>query len=151
MSAAGQEALKREVSAFVHAFFEAGKEKDLTALMDFHAPHGFTKFDENPPYTRQNSEEAFIHEQAAFANISDYEYKIEELRIDLFGEIAIATFYLAYKGVFVNDYSFEGMTVGSRSRVTMVLLMTMAGWKMVHEHFSSFPDLPKKEGSTPGR
>ena len=48
--------------------------------MDFHSPASlYTKFDENPPYTRQNSEEAFIYEQAAFANISDYEYRIEEL------------------------------------------------------------------------
>jgi len=136
---------RMEVAAFIQAFFEAGKEKDLTSLMDYHSPVGFTKFDENPPFTRQSSEEAFIHEQAAFANISDYEYKIEELKIDLFGETAVATFYLTYKGVFVNDYSFEGMTVGSRSRVTMVLSRFRDRWKIVHEHFSSFPDLPRKE------
>ena len=37
------------------------------------------------------------------------------------------------------------MTVGSRSRVTMVLARFGEGWKMVHEHFSSFPDMGKKE------
>jgi ketosteroid isomerase-like protein len=114
--------------------------------MDYHAPGKlFTKFDENPPYTRQNSEEAFVHEQAAFANISDYEYKIDDLQIDMVGQAAIASFYLTFKGVFVNDYSFEGMTVGSRSRVTMVLARFRDGWKMVHEHFSPFPDMAKKE------
>src|SRR5208282_4483228 len=130
-----EEQEKREISAFIQAFFDAGREKDLTSLMDFHSPMGFTKFDDNPPFTRQNSEEAFIHEQAAFANISDYQYKIEELKIDVFGETAIATFYLTYNGVFVNDYSFEGMTVGSRSRVSMVLARFRGNWKMVHEHF----------------
>jgi ketosteroid isomerase-like protein len=138
---------RREVEAFLRSFFEAGKEKDLTSLMDFHSAVGFTKFDDNPPFTRQNSEDAFIHEQAAFANISDYQYEIEDLKIDIFGETAVATFYLTYKGVFVNDYSFEGMTVGSRSRVTMVLARFRGTWKMVHEHFSSFPDLPRKETS----
>ncbi|MDG6926307.1 MAG: nuclear transport factor 2 family protein [Nitrososphaerota archaeon] len=142
----GQEDVGRQVAAFITSFFEAGKEKEITSLMDFHGPARlFTKFDENPPYTRQSSEEAFVHEQAAFANISDYEYKIEDLRVDLVGGVAIATFYLSFKGMFVNDYSFEGMTVGSRSRVTMVVAKVGESWKIVHAHFSQFPDLPKKE------
>lgn len=132
---------KKEVASVIFGFFEAGKNKDLTALGGFHSDRGsFTKFDENPPYTRQNSDDAFIHEQAAFANISDYTYQIDDLRIDLHGDVAVATFYLAYKGMFVNDYSFEGSPVGSRSRVTMVLARTAKGWKIAHEHFSSFPD-----------
>jgi len=148
MSGRGDEQAKAEVVAFIRSFFEVGKTKDLTSLMDFHSPAGlFTKFDENPPYTRQNSEEAFIYEQAAFANISDYEYKIDEQKIDLIGETAIATFYLTFTGVFVNDYSFEGMTVGSKSRVTMVLARFGGSWKLVHAHFSPFPDIPKKDGN----
>lgn len=137
---------KREVEGFIRSFFEVGRTKELTSLADFHSPASvFSKFDEHPPYTRQNSNEAFIYEQAAFANISDYEYSIEELRIDLVGEVAIATFYLTYKGVFVNNYSFEGTTVGSRSRVTMVLAMFGGEWKAVHEHFSPFLDVSSRE------
>ena len=140
---------REDVLAVIQAFFDAGKEKNLTALMDFHSATGFSKFDDNPPFTRQDSEEAFIHEQAAFANISDYQYRMDEMKIDFVGEVAIATFYLTYNGVFVNDYSFEGMTVGSRSRVTMVLGRFGEGWKIVHEHFSSFPDLPSGDRSPP--
>ena len=132
---------RKDVEAVIVAFFEAGKNKDLTALADFHSSQeSFTKFDENPPYTRQNSEEAFVHEQAAFANISDYRYEIDDLRTDLFGDAAVATFYLSFKGIFVNDYSFEGSPVGSRARVTMVLSRTNNHWKIAHEHFSRFPD-----------
>ena len=131
---------REEVEAVIRAFFDAGRNKALASLADFHSPDAFTKFDESPPYTRQNSEEAFIHEQAAFANISDYTYQLDDLRIDLFGEIAIATFYLSYKGMFVNDYSFEGSPVGSRVRATMVLRRTERGWRMVHEHLSGFPE-----------
>lgn len=142
----GDEQAKAEVAAFIRSFFEVGKSKDLTSLLDFHSPASlFTKFDENPPYTRQNSEEAFIYEQAAFANISDYEYRIDGQKIDLVGEVAIATFYLTFTGVFVNDYSFEGMTVGSKSRVTMVLARFGGSWKIVHAHFSPFPDIPKEK------
>lgn len=141
-----EEKEQKEVTDFVVSFFEVGKNKDLASLAGFHSPANiFTKFDENPPYTRQNSSEAFIYEQAAFANISDYEYKVDDLRIDFVGETAIASFYLTYTGVFVNNYSFEGMTVGSKSRVTMVLARFGGLWKVVHEHFSPFPDVSKKE------
>ena len=132
---------KEDITTVISAFFEAGKNKDLPSLAGFHAGSAcFTKFDENPPYTRQNSEEAFVYEQAAFANISDYTYQIEELRIDIFGEAAVCTFYLTYKGMFVYDYSFEGSPVSSRSRVTMVLTKTKDGWKIAHEHLSRFPE-----------
>jgi ketosteroid isomerase-like protein len=132
---------KKGIEAVIRAFFEAGKNKDLTALAGFHASRDqFTKFDENPPYSRQNSEEAFVYEQAAFANISDYNYSVDDLRVDLLGDVAVASFYLSYSGMFVNDYSFEGSPVHARSRVTMVLARTREGWKMVHEHFSRLAD-----------
>jgi ketosteroid isomerase-like protein len=132
---------RKEIASVIFAFFEAGKNKDLAALDQFHSSQDtFSKFDENPPYTRQNSQDAFVHEQAAFANISDYQYQVEDLRIDLLGSVAVATFYLTYHGMFVNDYSFEGSPVGSRCRVTMVLARTENGWRILHEHFSRFPD-----------
>jgi ketosteroid isomerase-like protein len=132
---------RQDVEGLIRGFFEAGKSKDLAALADFHASRDqFTKFDENPPYTRQNSEEAFVYEQAAFANISDYRYAIDDLRVDLFGDVAVATFYLTYGGMFVNDYSFEGSAVSGRARVTMVLVRTTRGWKIAHEHLSGYPD-----------
>jgi ketosteroid isomerase-like protein len=146
---------KREVASVVHAFFEAGKNKDLASLVKFHSPADlFTKFDDVPPYTRQGSDEAFVFEQASFANISDYSYTVDDLRVDLIGDVAVATFYLGCRGMFVNDYSFEGRTVASRSRVTMLLARFDGSWKIVHEHFSSVPDWHEvptqgsKEGET---
>lgn len=136
---------KKEVTALIHAYFEVGKSKDMTSLSKFFAPSQyFSKFDEAAPYTRQNSDQAFMYEQARFANISDYEYKVDDLRIDVVGFMAIATFYLTYKGVFVNDYSFEGSTVGGKSRVTMVLGRFGDAWKIVHQHVSRFSDLDAK-------
>ena len=148
MQPAAPERDRKEIEGVVRAFFEAGRNKDLSALADFHASReSFTKFDENPPYTRQNSDEAFVHEQAAFANISDYSYTIDDLKIDLFGDAAVATFYLTYGGMFVNDYSFEGSPVSGRARASMVLVRTPRGWRMAHEHFSSFPDWVKSKKS----
>ena len=143
VSGAGRGDAEREVETLVHSVFEAGKNKDLASLAGFYAPSDlFTKFDDAPPYTRQNAQDAFMYEQALFSNVSDYDYTLEELRVDLVGEkAAVATFYLTYKGVFVNDYSFEGRIVSSRSRATMVVARFEMGWKVVHEHFSCFPDL----------
>lgn len=136
---------RKDVEETIRAFFNAGKSKDLAALADLHAPEEqFSKFDENPPYTRQNSEQAFVYEQAAFANISDYDFSIGDLRVDLLGDVAVATFYLTYSGMFVNDYSFEGTPVRAKARATMVLSRTPRGWRVVHEHFSRFPEMPSK-------
>ena len=141
--------IREEVASVIRAFYEAGKNKDLPTLMNFHSPASvFSKFDENPPYTRQSSDDAFVYEQASFANISDYEYKISDLRIDVISDTedaAVATFYLTYSGVFVNDYSFEGRTVGSRTRVTMVLGKFGREWKIVHAHLSPMPDVTRDE------
>jgi ketosteroid isomerase-like protein len=138
---------RKDVAALIVSYFDVGKSKDISTLPDFFAPaRFFTKFDETPPYTRQNANDAFMYEQARFANISDYEYKIEDLRIDVIGFIAIATFYLDYKGVFVNDYSFEGSTVHGASRVTMVVGKFGDDWKIVHHHASRLADV-KQGGS----
>lgn len=137
---------RKEVAALVTAYYEVGKSKDITSLMKFFAPQQyFSKFDESRPYTRQNSEDAFMYEQARFANISDYQYKVEDLRIDVLGVMAVATFYLEYKGVFVNDYSFEGSTVGGRSRVTMVVGRFGDAWRIVHHHASRIPDAAERQ------
>ena len=142
---------RKEIEDTIGAFFEAGKNKDLTALADFHAPRDqFTKIDENPPNSRQTTDEAFVHEQAAFANISDYDYSIDELRVDLLGDVAVATFYLNYSGMFENNYSIEGSPERARSRVTMVFGRTPKGWKIIHEHFSRMPEMhaQRREAST---
>ena len=139
------EQARREVAALITAYFEVGKSKDISSLPGFFAPSQyFSKFDESRPYTRQNSDDAFMYEQARFANISDYQYKVEDLRIDVIGFMAVATFYLDYKGVFVNDYSFEGSTVAGRSRVTMVIGKFGDVWKIVHQHSSRLPEGPEE-------
>jgi ketosteroid isomerase-like protein len=142
---------RKQVEAVIFAFFEAGRNKDLASLGTLHSSETFSKFDENPPFTRQNSDEAFVYEQAMFANISDYSYQIENLRVDFVGGIALATFYLTYQGMFVNDYSFEGSPVSSKDRVTMVLKESESEWRIVHEHFSRFPDWQPGKKSEGGK
>lgn len=133
----------KQVEAAIYAFFEAGKNKDFSSLASMYDLELYTKFDENPPYSRQNAKEAFVYDQAAFSNISDMVYRIDDLKIDIIDRVAIATFYLSYEGMVVNDYSFEGSKIRSNSRVTMVLVRREDGWKIAHAHFSRVPELKK--------
>lgn len=76
---------------------------------------------------------------AVFANISDYAYGIEELRIDLFSEAGARNLYLAYMGMFANDCPFEWSPVGSGARITVVPAKAKDDWKITHGRLSSFP------------
>ena len=66
------------------------------------------------------------------------------LKIDVFGDIGIATFIL--------DYSFEagGMTVLKNDRTTMVFVKVDGEWKITHEHLSPIK-LAEPDGAANGR
>jgi len=53
---------------------------------------------------------------------------VQDLKVDVFGNVAIATYYP--KVTFVK----EGETRNVSGRQTLVFLKTDEGWKIVHEH-----------------
>jgi hypothetical protein len=65
-------------------------------------------------------------------SISDASFELEDIKVDLFGDVAVTTFY--------NNYSFikNNSRVQGKGRVTLVFLNTEEGWKIVHEHSSRF-------------
>jgi ketosteroid isomerase-like protein len=67
-------------------------------------------------------------EAAFFSSVSNVAYDVQELKIDVFGEIGVVTYYPHV--AFVRDGQ-EERVVG---RQTFVLLKTDGGWKIVHEH-----------------
>ncbi len=87
----------------------------------------FTKFGPRS-FDRQDVAGTNMSEAAFFGSVSAMEYEAEELKIDVFGELAIATYYPRVS--FVQDG--EKKTV--RGRQTLVFLETPEGWKIVHEH-----------------
>ena len=130
-----------EVRRVVVEAFEAGRLRDFGVLARLHwNDAAFAKFDDSPPFRRQGYREAVMHEEAAFAGIGDYHYELEDLEIHVFGEVALATFYVKYGGVVVDNYSFRGQTFEAESRVSMVLVQRGGGWLILHEHLSRIPD-----------
>ena len=125
------------VKKIVYRSFEIGKSKELQAIQSLHyKDKRFSKFGDTPPYMRMDFNEACMYEELYFASVSDYDFKIEDLRVDLFDDTAVATFIVEHTGMLVDDYSFTGRTMRIRSRGTMVFQKKDSQWLIVHEHFS---------------
>lgn len=87
----------------------------------------FTKFGPRS-FDRQDLAGTNESEAAFFGSVSDLTYRAEDLKIDVFGDMGIVTYYPHV--TFVKDgeeHEVEG-------RQTLVFLKTRAGWKIVHEH-----------------
>ncbi|MGH9934379.1 MAG: YybH family protein [Nitrososphaerales archaeon] len=124
----------------VYKAFEIGKSKDLQSIQSLHYnDKRFSKFGDTPPYMRMDYNDACMHEELYFASVSDYDFKIEDLKVDIFDDIAIATFLIEHTGMLVDDYSFTGRTMSVKSRATMVFQKKGSEWLIVHEHFSKIP------------
>ena len=124
----------------VYRAFEIGKSKDLQSIQSMHYnDKRFSKFGDTPPYMRMDFNDACMHEELYFASVSDYDFKIEDLRVDIFDDTAIATFLIEHTGMLIDDYSFTGRTMDVKSRATMVFQKKDSQWLIVHEHFSKVP------------
>jgi len=117
-------------------------ESTVRALMDEH----YSKFDDWPPFKRQEAAEALENEFGAFKVLSSYSYELKDFEANVLGDIAVATFQMHYQGT-IRNRPFE-----VTSRVTSVLKKENSGWKVVHEHFSRFPDqAPQQQYMSPRR
>ena len=106
---------------------------NIQGLQDIHLlSEKFTKFGPRN-FERQDVGSTNRSEAAFFSSISEASYQIEDLKIDVFDDIGIATYY--------PEVSFlrDGEQVQSTGRQTLVFLRTDAGWKLVHEHGTGRP------------
>ena len=87
----------------------------------------FTKFGPRS-FQRQDVASTNASEAAFFGTISDFTQEIRDLKIDVFGDVGIATYYPHVS--FVQD----GVERTGSGRQTLVFLRTADGWRIVHEH-----------------
>ena len=125
-----------KITDFIYRYFQLAKSKDIEKIEEFLDPH-FTKFGDSPPYDRRDFERALMLEQLHFASLSDCDFEIKNLQINVTGDAAVATFVFEVTGMMIDDYSFRGTSVSNKSRATIVLQKDkMDQWKMVHQHLS---------------
>lgn len=87
----------------------------------------FSKFGPRS-FDRQDVESTDESESAFFGSISNFRQEVKDLKIDVFGDIGVVTYY--------PHVSFEqdGEEKKGSGRQTLVFLKTAEGWKIIHEH-----------------
>jgi ketosteroid isomerase-like protein len=117
---------------------DAAQTTDVDRLESYHL-YGpkFTKFDDFEPLERQDAEATRRLEHEAITGVKAFVPRVEQLKVDVFGLVAVATFVFDY-AVTTND----DVRLAVRARSTLVFAKDGAEWKIVHEHFSPFKSNP---------
>ncbi len=104
---------------------------NVEGLRDSHLKsEKFTKFAGGKVYERMNYDQCIATETAAITSVQDYKVEVRNLKIDVFGDVAIMTYY-PHKTKKKNHE-----VIRSSARQTLVFLKTADGWKIIHEHQS---------------
>lgn len=117
---------------------EAIKNRDPKTIEELVDKTLYTKFDDWPPFTRLEGEYALNEEAKALKVLVNYEYEVSGWRIDILSNVAVASFYIAYRGR-IRRIDFD-----IKSRVSVVLLKRNDAWKIVHEHFSRIAERERR-------
>ena len=119
------------ISQTVQDIFKAGKAKDFERLAGFHlnSPK-FSKY-EDGNLKKQNAAENNEGEKAAFGAADTFNYSINDLKVDVYDKVAIATFNFPY------DARFQGTVLKDTALFTLVFVDVNGQWKITHEHISS--------------
>jgi len=111
---------------------EGIKNRDAKAIEGTVYKERYTKFDDWPPFDLQDSE-GLRNEAQALKVLREYDYETKTWNIEVFEDSALATFTIRYWGR-IRDLSFN-----VQSRVTAFLMKHEGEWRIVHEHWSRFP------------
>ena len=124
--------MEKELRKVVMKVWEDANNSNIPELKSAHlnSPK-FTKFGPRNA-ERQDVAQTNKTETEHFLSIKETNLIIEDLKIDIFDNVGIATFY--------NNYSFikNDNKVQGKGRVTLAFLRTDEGWKIIHEHSSPF-------------
>jgi ketosteroid isomerase-like protein len=124
---------QKAIEKLVHDIFDSGKRKDIDRLESYHL-YGpkFTRYDDGAPWPRQNAEQGKKSERDGFLSADEYSIAFSNLKVDVFGDFAVATFDA--------DWSFRAGKVkdAAKSRSTLVFVKVGGQWKITHEHFSKY-------------
>ena len=117
-----------EIREVVNSIVKDAETANIEGLKAAHLESDkFTKFGPRN-FDRQDFESTNKSEEAFFGSIENFTQEIKEFKVDVFGDIAIATYYPHV------SYIQDGERKMGSGRQTLVFLKTDDGWKIVHEH-----------------
>jgi ketosteroid isomerase-like protein len=119
----------------VQDILAAVEAQDVDRLDSYHlfGPK-YSKFDDGEPAGRQDAATAQQLERELVASAKTLRFRAEDLKVDVFGPVAVATLILDWAATMPDDQEYA-----ARSRATLVFVDDGSEWKLVHEHFSAFP------------
>ena len=127
---------QEEIIKIVESFFEIGKSKKLEILKDIQInDSSFSSFSDVPPYDLKDFSTTVALEELRFISISDYDYIINNVKVNIFGDTSIVALELIQKGMLVDNKAFTGEHITIPGRATFVLIKKPT-WKIVHLHLS---------------
>ena len=121
---------EQEVAETMGAIVQSIKDGDVDKLISFHA-YGpkFTEFKNGEP--RVGSKENEAHERNVFGNVTEVvKFDAKDMKIAVFGDVANVTFHSDFHLKFGEDL------VVVNDQISLLLVRTSTGWKLVHEHHS---------------
>ena len=127
---------QEEIIKVIETFFEIGKSKKLEILKDIQInDSAFSSFSDVPPYDLKDYATTIALEELRFVSISDYDYKINNVKVSIFGETSVVALELIQKGMLVDNKAFTGEHITIGGRATFVLIRKPT-WKIIHIHLS---------------
>jgi ketosteroid isomerase-like protein len=125
---------RAEIEQAVRDLLAAAERKDFPTLESLHLEG--PKFSKWEGKDRLDAEGNRRAERAGIEALDAFHPAVEDLKVDIFGATAVATFAMPYEVV------AAGRTTRARLRATLVWVKVDSGWKVAHEHFSPFPAAP---------
>jgi ketosteroid isomerase-like protein len=122
-----------EVERRIEDIMSAARRRAVDELESYHAfGRKFTRFDDFEPLERQDADTTRRLEREAILGVEEFDPRVVDLKVDVFGPVAVTTFVMDYAVV------TEGERHQLRARGTLVLANEGGEWLIVHEHFSPF-------------
>jgi ketosteroid isomerase-like protein len=121
---------KTEIKTMLNAIKQSVKDGDVDKLISFHA-YGpkFTEFKDGAP--RNGAEENEAYERGVFGSVTEViKLDFNDLKIAVYDDVANVTFHADFHLKFGEDEAKVN------EQITLLLLETANGWKIVHEHHS---------------
>ena len=118
-----------EIKEVLDGIFKSIQDKDADKLISYHV-YGpkFTEFSNGEP--RFGSEVNEQNERGFVGAISGFDYELGDLKIDVFGDVALVTFHADFRPKMGEDI----MQIWAQ--ITLVFVKTDNTWKITHEHSS---------------
>ena len=117
-----------EIRSVVKGIALDAETANLEGLTSIHLDSDkFTKFGPRK-FERQDAKSTNASEAAHFGSAESLKMEIKDLKVDVFGDVGIATYYPHVTSM------KDGEPTSGSGRQTLVFVKTEDGWKIVHEH-----------------